>query len=511
MFRTAELGRRLARAEFKALARPLRNELLELQRELKTAGKSQVIVDFAGVDLAGKGETVDLLNAWLDPRYLKTRAYGPPSDEERERPRFWQFWRDLPPRGQIGLYLSGRYSEPLLGAVAGSLADDHFEREMRRIMQFEKALADDGAVLLKFWMHLSAAAQKKRLKAFEKDPLRAWRVTKTDWKNFKRYDRFIDVAERLIRITSTGRAPWHIVEGYDENYRALTVATLLRDALAAHLADGHADPSQPEPADSDAPDTVESVPVSIDPAGRSIFDTLDMTQRLPKADYRQKLARYQARLGILSREMFDRGISALMLVEGPDAAGKGGAIRRVIEPLSAKIYTVRAFAAPTDEERAQHYLWRFWRHLSRAGHLTIYDRSWYGRVLVERIEGFATPAEVRRAYGEINDFEEQLIGHGTVLSKFWIHISSDEQLARFEARARTPHKAWKLTGEDWRNRDRWNEYLHAAHDMVERTSTRDNPWHLVEGNDKPFARVRVLRTLCRQYEAALDRAGRSRG
>jgi polyphosphate kinase 2 (PPK2 family) len=191
--------------------------------------------------------------------------------------------------------------------------------------------------------------------------------------------------------------------------------------------------------------------------------------------------------------------------EGPDAAGKGGTVRRITAALEAPNYQELPFAGPTDEESAQHYLWRFWRHLSRAGRFTIFDRSWYGRVLVERVEGYASEADWSRAYAELNDFEAQLIDHGIVLMKYWIHVTQDEQLARFRAREETPHKQWKLTDEDWRNREKWPLYEAAVNDMVQYTSTRVAPWILVENDDKAFGRIKVLKTLCKQLEKRLEK------
>ena len=205
----------------------------------------------------------------------------------------------------------------------------------------------------------------------------------------------------------------------------------------------------------------------------------------------------------MHRKALKKKVSTILVVEGPDAGGKGGAIRRVTAALDARNFQVIPIAAPSDEEAAQHYLWRFWRHLSRAGQFTVFDRSWYGRVLVERVEGFATENEWVRAYAEINNFEEQLIDHGIVLVKYWMHITKDEQLARFEAREKTPYKSWKLTDEDWRNREKWDDYALAVNDMVEHTSTNKAPWILVEGNDKRFARIKVIRTLCERMEALL--------
>jgi polyphosphate kinase 2 (PPK2 family) len=235
----------------------------------------------------------------------------------------------------------------------------------------------------------------------------------------------------------------------------------------------------------------------------TILSSLDMSQAVSKKAFATDLEKYQGRLNLLQRKAEQKGVSTILVFEGLDAAGKGGAIRRVTGALDARSYQVIPIAAPTDEERAHHYLWRFWRQLSRAGRLTIFDRSWYGRVLVERVEGFATEREWRRAYSEITEFEEQLVDHGIVLMKYWVHISQDEQLRRFKAREKARYKRWKLTDEDWRNRAKWADYERAVNDMVERTSTRLAPWTLVEGNDKYFARLKVLKTACRSIRLAI--------
>jgi len=232
-----------------------------------------------------------------------------------------------------------------------------------------------------------------------------------------------------------------------------------------------------------------------------VLDNLDLSQKVSDDDFDKELAEKQARLNLLQRWAIKHGIATVLVLEGWDAAGKGGAIRRVTGSLDARDYQVIPIAAPTDEERAHHYMWRFWRYLSRRGHLTIFDRSWYGRVLVERVEGFATEAEYMRAYGEINHFEEQLVNDGILLLKFWIQISKAEQLRRFKDRSGTSYKRWKITNEDWRNRKRWEDYTVAVNDMVERTSTKIAPWTLVEGNDKNFARLKVLRTLAEGLES----------
>lgn len=516
MFRTAELGQKVSKSEYNQRVPLLRQELLEVQRQLREDGSFPVIIVFAGVDGGGKGDTVNLLNEWMDPRWLITNAYDKPSEEERQRPEYWRFWRDLPPKGRIGLFLSSWYSRPILDRVYEKDDESVFDDRLDRILAFEKAVTDDDALILKFWMHLSRDAQKRRLKKLEKDALTSWRVTDLDWKHWRMYDQFVTAAERTIMRTSTGTAPWTIVEGVDPHYRSLTVGTIVRDEITKHLDDMRkkrqlltelAAQSEEEPQAETEPAaeadegglTVASLKTA------TVLSMLDMTQQLTKSDYKKQLREWQARLNQLHRKALKKKLSSILVFEGADAAGKGGAIRRLTAALDARHYQVIPIAAPTEEERAHHYLWRFWRHLSRAGRITIFDRSWYGRVLVERVEGFAAEDEWRRAYAEINEFEEQLTEHGIILLKYWVHITKDEQLARFKAREETPHKRWKLTEEDWRNREKWDDYELAVNDIVEHTSTRKAPWVLVEGNDKRFSRIKVLKTYCAQLEQALNK------
>ena len=497
MFEAAELGRKIPKDTYKKRLPHLRTALLSAQQRLRNAS-FPVIVVFAGVDGAGKSETVNLLNEWMDPRWIVTRAFGEPSDEERERPEQWRFWRDLPSRGRIGLFLSAWYSRPVLDRAYRRISRVEFEDRLLRVAEFERTLADDGALILKFWMHLDRKAQRKRLTTLEDDPLTRWRVTKLQWKHWKMYDRFIDAAEQAIRATSTGHAPWTIVEGRDEEYRSLTVGEALRTAITQRLGDeapeaaARAKPSKP---------TGENQDTRL--SGRTVLSALDMSPRIDKRAFDRELLKWQGTLNRLQRRAANEGVSAILVFEGVDAAGKGGAIRRITGALDARQYQVIPIAAPSDEERSHHYLWRFWRHLPRSGRVTIFDRSWYGRVLVERVESFASPEEWKRAYAEINQFEDQLTDHGIVLAKFWIHVTRDEQLRRFQARQQSPFKSWKITEEDWRNRKKWRDYEEAASEMIERTSTRQAPWTLVPGNDKQYARVMVLRTACERLEEAL--------
>ncbi|MDG4556365.1 MAG: polyphosphate:AMP phosphotransferase [Candidatus Contendobacter sp.] len=500
MFRTAELRRKLPKEDYHQQVPRLREELLMTQMELRKAD-FPVIVVFAGVDGAGKSETVNKLHEWLDSRWLVARAFGEPSDEERDRPEYWRFWRELPPKGRMALFLSSWYSMPILDQVYGHTNLAEFDERLERIKTFEKTLADDGALILKFWMHLSKDAQKERLRKLEKNPLLHWRISKRDWRHWELYDQFVVAAERTIMKTSTGLAPWKIVEGYDERYRGVAVATVVRDAIRFRLEEakaasgggnGDAAIRLPKP----AADLDGLPPVTI-------LSRLDMSKTLAKDDYDTGLKQYQAKINRLQRAARERKVSTLLVFEGWDAAGKGGGIRRITAALDARDYQVIQIAAPTDEEAAHNYLWRFWRHLPRVGRVTIYDRSWYGRVLVERIEGFARTREWQRAYAEINDFEAQLVERGIVLIKFWLHITPEEQLRRFKEREQIAYKAWKLTDEDWRNRERWADYELAVNDMVERTSTRQAPWTLIAANDKRYARIKVLRTVCERLEAAL--------
>jgi polyphosphate:AMP phosphotransferase len=491
MFETAELGRTVSKEDYAKRVPDLRMELLRVQNELKAAPFAVIIV-IGGVDGAGKGETVNLLHEWMDPRYLETHAFGPKSDEEAERPPFWRFWRALPPKGRIGILFGSWYTDPIVNRVYGLTKTSELDAGLRRINTFERALVDDGTLIVKFWFHLSEEAQRKRLKSLEKDPKTRWRVTETDWKHFKLYGKFRRFSERALRETSTGSAPWIVIEGADHRYRSMTVGEHLLDVIGKRLKGAaerrsHAAPRSP----TKAPDP------------KTILDMLDVTKTVAPKRYDSELEEYQGRLNELSRKAKKRGLSTIIVSEGWDAAGKGGLVRRITAALDARNYRVIPIAAPSDEEKAHHYLWRFWRHIPRTGRFTIYDRSWYGRVLVERVEGYAPEADWMRAYAEINDFEEQLAEHGVVLVKWWVHISKAEQLKRFKAREETSYKQFKITEEDYRNREKWNAYEAAANEMFERTSTEYAPWTLIEGNDKHFARLKGLKTVVKRLEGVL--------
>jgi polyphosphate:AMP phosphotransferase len=492
MFEAAELGREVPKPEYEAELPGLRAGLLQAQRELRQA-RVPLIVIVSGADGAGKSETVNRLREWLDPRGVETHVFGALSDEERDRPPFWRFWRTLPARGQIGIFLGSWYTDPIVQRVYRNIGRAELEQQLARIASFERELVEDGALLVKFWLHLSKKAQKRRLKRLQKKRATRWRVNPIDWKHLELYDRFRRVSEAALRATDTGDAPWVVVEAADDRGRELQVGETLLRAMQQRLQVRPA-AARPEP----APERV----VTLERSGR-LLDSVDLAKTLDDKEYARRLPLLQERVARLTRRAWRKDVSSVLVFEGWDASGKGGAIRRLAEAMDARLSRVIPIAAPSDEERAHHYLWRFWRHIPRAGQVTVFDRSWYGRVLVERVEGFAREPEWRRAYLEINDFEAQLAEAGMVVLKFWIHVGKDEQLRRFEDRKQTPYKQHKITDEDWRNRGQWDAYAAAVDEMVTRTSTSSAPWTLVPGNDKKVARLLILKTFADRLEHAL--------
>ncbi len=494
MFEIAELGHKVSKADYLEKVPELRTQLLMLQQELRSQDLS-VIILISGVDGGGKGEVINLLNEWLDPRLMRTNAYDSPSDEEKERPEFWRFWRTMPAKGTVGIYVGSWYSQPIANRVYGKITEPELQVHLRHINELEQELANDGTLIIKCWLHLKQEQQKKRLKKLEKDPETAWQVTARDKEHLKMYDTFVSVAENALKETSTAANPWRIVEGSDIRYSSLTVGQHILDKIKLHIETKQRKESLPPSSDT---------PQIIHGNQPSILDSLDLNLSLDKKPYNEQLNYYQGKLNKLARQAHEKKISSVLVFEGWDAGGKGGAIRRLTHALDARNYQVIPVAAPTDEERMQHYLWRFWRHMPRAGKVSIYDRSWYGRVLVERVEGFAKDPEWKRAYSEIVNFEEALTRHGIAVLKFWLHIDQDEQLRRFKEREQISYKKHKITEDDYRNRNQWDAYSLAVNDMVARTSTQSAPWILVEGNDKRYARIKILKAYCEKLESLLD-------
>ena len=492
MFDSANLDHKVSKSAYAREEPKLRRALLDAQYELIKDGRFPVLVLIAGVEGAGKSETANLLNEWMDARHLHTHAFPAPSDEEGERPPMWRYWRALPPRGRIGIFFGAWHTHPIIDRVLGVSGPAEFGRSVDRILRHERMLCDEGVLLLKYWFHLSEKQQKKRLHELESDPDTRWRVTPLDWKYFKLYGKFMQVCEPFLHRTSTGEAPWIIVPGADKRYRSLAVGRHMLAAIRERLQD--------KPA-KQLPD--RNPPLLETPDNLNVIRALKLDQPMTRPEYDKALEKWQGRLSVLTRHPRFRKHSVVVVFEGNDAAGKGGAIRRLTRALDARIYRTLSVAAPTEEERAQPYLWRFWRHLPRRGRFLIFDRSWYGRVLVERVEGFCPESDWMRAYGEISEFEKQLVEHRVILVKFWLAVSKDEQLRRFKEREKIAFKQFKITEEDWRNRKKWDRYESAICDMVERTSSSAAPWTLVEANNKLHARVKVLKTVAKAIEKAL--------
>ena len=466
----------------------LRTELLEAQFELVAAGEFPVVLVAAGMEGAGVIRALTSAHKILDSRHMITFAPHLATAEESERPGMWRFWRDLPANGDIGVYAGGWYTEPLTRRILGKTGKKKFEHQLQMINRFEAMLAAEGALVLKFWLHLDKGAQKKRLKKMAKRKRTSWHIEESLWGGNKRYDQARRAAEHMMRVTGKDHAPWITVDAENEEERSLTVGRTVLDAIKDRLANGAA----------------EVPPAGVVKTGRTNpLGALDLSKALEKDDYKKKLGKYQDRLNelIWSRKFNKR--SLVLVFEGNDAAGKGGAIRRVTEFVDPRRYRVNQYAAPTDEERAHPYLWRFWRRLPRHGHIAIFDRSWYGRVLVERVEGFCSEAAWMRAYDEISEFETEMSDAGIIVVKFWLAIDKDEQEQRFKAREVTGYKRYKITEEDWRNREKWDQYDEAVSDMIDLTGTSIAPWTLVEANDKFFARVKVLETICKRLEKSL--------
>lgn len=493
MFESASLKHHIDKAVFKKEEPKLREALLNAQFDLSTKKSFPVIIVVGGVEGAGKGETVNQLNEWMDPRNMVTSAFDDPTQDERERPPMWRFWRALPGKGRIGIFFGAWHSDSIIDRVFGRISGAELDQHIASARRFEKMLADEGALILKFWFHLTKKQQKKRLEELASSKETAWRVTDFEWKYFEKHEKFERVAEHYLRRTSTGESPWIVVAGADPAYRALTVGKTLLAALQERL--------EQKPAKS-APDKTPPLLPSIDKL--NVIKALKLDQKMEKAEYEEELEKWQGRLALASRHKRFEKLAVVAVFEGNDAAGKGGAIRRITQALDARLYRGVSIAAPTEEERAQPYLWRFWRHIPRKGRITIFDRSWYGRVLVERVEGFCSEADWMRAYSEINDFESEMQRHEIVVVKFWLAISKEEQLKRFKSREATSFKRFKITEEDWRNRKKWDAYETAVCDMVDRTSTQRAPWTLVEANNKYYSRIKVLKTLVKALEERLE-------
>ncbi|MEZ5184236.1 MAG: polyphosphate:AMP phosphotransferase [Candidatus Nanopelagicales bacterium] len=482
MLEVSEVGNRVSKDQYKAEVPDLRVGLVNAQYDLRNAD-FPVIIWIAGDDRIAANQMVNRLNEWMDTRFLSTRVFADTTQEESERPALWRLWRALPPKGQIAIFAGGLMRAATQRANK-EITEEAFSKWLHHVAAMQSGLVADGALVLKFFLHTPEDKQRKKLKRAEKSPDTGWWVDQRDWAALEQMSPTMPIAERILRETSAPGAPWTIVEATNARYRDLTVARTVLAAVTARM----------EQNPDGGPSVAESVFGELD-GEATVLSRVDLSKTLDKQAYREELARQQHKLYRLSIEARKRGISTVLAFEGWDAAGKGGVIRRVTGSLEAGDFRVMPIAAPTAEELRYPYLWRFWRHMPPAGRFAIFDRTWYGRVLVERVEGFAKPAEWQRAYDEINDFEAQLVERGYFVAKFWLHISPEEQLARFQAREETPYKQHKITEEDYRNRERWDDYVKAVDQMVLRTTNDGARWHVIPADDKRYARVAVLRAI----------------
>lgn len=492
MLNILDLDLSLDKQVYRAQMDSLKAQLHQLQKACWEK-RLPVVIVLEGWAAAGKGTLVKQMVDCMDPRGLAVHPVLQPTLQEKHYPFLWRFWQRLPSKGKIGVFYHSWYTHVLEDRLFSKVSESEIPALMQQINAFERQLADDGVAIAKFWIHLSKKELKQRLKGYADDPLESWRVRPEDWQQHKNYSRYAALAEDMVVQTSTGAAPWTLVEGNCRRWAQVKVLTQLAATLTEALdrLQLHSPPLQI------APQKV------LEPTEPDLLGAIDLEQTLTEDDYKVRLKQQQVILRELQLRIYKHEIPVLAVFEGWDAAGKGGVIKRLTDTLDPRSYIVHSFAAPSDEELAHHYLWRFWRKLPTAGTIGIFDRSWYGRVLVERVEGFATDTEWRRAYREINEYEAQLVSGGCVLLKFWLHISPEEQLQRFNDRSTDPFKQYKLTDEDWRNREKWDEYYVAVNQAIQRTNTPLAPWQIVSANDKYFARVKVIETVTQAIRRAL--------
>jgi AMP-polyphosphate phosphotransferase len=496
MLKNVDLTREVGKADYKRLKGDQDLKLADLQRQVKALGLPVIIV-FEGWSASGKGTLINQLILPLDPRGFAVYSASGPTDEEKFYPFLWRFWRRTPTRGRLAIFDRSWNRRVVSARIEGQLKGKQLQQAFEDIRSFERQLTDDGVVMVKFFLHISQREQKQRFDALRENAATAWRVTEADlWQN-KHYDEYLASAEDMLTETDTDCAPWTVVEAHDRRFATLKAFATLIDALERSVAvagqkasEAQAAPVQPAP--------------TINAFKTTALDHVDLSLSLTADEYAERLKGAQSRLRELEHQIYRRRMPVAIAYEGWDAAGKGGNIRRLTQNLDPRGYEVIPVAAPNDIEKAHHYLWRFWAQLPKAGHIAIFDRTWYGRVLVERVEGFCTETQWRRAYREINAMEQQLVHFGTVLLKFWLHIDPDEQLRRFQERQADTHKQWKITDEDWRNRSKLDQYRDAVEEMLYRTSTPYAPWTIVESNCKWYSRVKVLETVCDAIQQRLS-------
>lgn len=453
----------------------------ELQRKCREL-KIPIMILFEGFEASGKGTMINKMIQPLDPRGFRVFTMEKESEEDRMHPYFWRYCTKTPGKGRIHIFDRSWYQ----GLQDGQLSAEE-------IRQFERQFTDDGMVVIKFFLAITKKEQKKRLTELEKDKSTRWRVREEDWKKNKNYDTCLEQYDDMLIQTDTPNAPWMVIEAMEKRYAICKIMSTVVNRLEAAV----------QEKESGTASSVYLDGILEDDLRTGVLQDIDLTLDMDPEEYKEKRKDLQKRMEILHNKMYLQRVPVVLAFEGWDAGGKGGAIKRITQCIDPRGYEVVPISAPNDVEKAHHHLWRFWQKFPKAGHMAIFDRTWYGRVLVERVEGFATEQEWKRAYSEINNMEAHLVKAGTVVIKFWMHIDKDEQAKRFQQRQETPEKQWKITDEDWRNRDKWEEYEKAVDEMIVRTSTKDAPWYIIEANSKLYARIKVLEIVVEALEKVL--------
>ena len=490
MLKNIDLTREVPKAEYKRLKADADLKLAALQRQAKTLGIPTIVV-FEGWSAAGKGTLINEMILPLDPRGFSVYSARDPTEEDNYYPFLWRFWKRTPTRGRLAIFDRSWNRRVLTDRVAGLMKGERLRQSFDDICSFERQLSDEGVVIVKCFLHISKNEQKRRFEVLRTNPATAWRVTKEDVRQHERYSEYLAAVEDMLTETDADYAQWTVIEAHDRRFATLKIFGTVINAWERAIATLEQKSEPPAVSPHCEPGLAGNV------FKTTVLDHVDLSKSLTPEEYAARLKKAQAALRELEHELYLRRVPVVIAYEGWDAAGKGGNIRRLTQNLDPRGYEVVPVAAPNDIEKAHHYLWRFWAQMPKAGHITIFDRTWYGRVLVERVEGFCSEAQWRRAYREINGMEQHLAHFGTVVLKFWLHIDSAEQLRRFREREGMSHKQWKITEEDWRNREKIDQYREAVEEMLYRTSTPFAPWTIIESNCKRYARVKVLETVCK--------------
>lgn len=477
-------GNESEKEELKRRIREAQKKLGVLAQKVKEA-KLPVIILFEGWGASGKGQLISRLIEEIDPRNFKVYTIGEPTSDEKRFPEMMRYWQKIPQYGYFSIFDRSWYRDVSISRVEQDISKKEIDARFREIIDFETMLSDDGYLIIKFFLRLSKKEQRKRFEKLEKSKATSWRVTSSDWKHHAMYDDYLHAFNEMIDRTDRDSAPWIQVDAGDKRHAALTVINCTIDRITAALA-MHAAPKPESKIALRIDETIIPNPISR-------LSEVDLSPKMDEAKYKEELRSLQKRLFELHNWLYQTKTPMIIVYEGQDAAGKGGNIKRLTEGLDPRGYSVNPVAAPTIPEIQRQYLWRFWLTLPKDGHIAIYDRSWYGRVMVERIEGFCTEEQWKRAYDEMNHFERSLRNWGAIIIKFWLQIDKDEQFVRFTDRQNTPEKQWKITDEDWRNRDRWDQYEVCVDQMLRLTNTDYAPWYIIESNDKKYARIKTLK------------------